>query len=63
MILIDLQKVFEPIDHDILLQKCKYKEFDACVVLSCHQQGCYIFVNVDEFNLLKSFCYCLHFKI
>ena len=29
----------------------KYKQFDACIVLSCHQQKCYIFVNIDEYNL------------
>ena len=31
--------------------QCKYKQFDACIVLSCHQHKCYIFVNIDEYNL------------
>ena len=29
----------------------KYKQFDACIVLSCHQQKCCIFVNIAEYNL------------
>ena len=33
----------------------KYKQFDACVVLSCHQRKCYIFVNIDEYNLFDIF--------
>ena len=28
----------------------KYKQFDACIVLSC-QQKCCIFVNIGEYNL------------
>ena len=33
--------------------QCKCKQFDACIVLSCHQQKCYIFVNFDEYNLFE----------
>ena len=31
--------------------QCKYKQFDACIVLSCHQQK-HIFINFDEYNLI-----------
>ena len=31
--------------------QCKYKQFDVCIVLSCHQLKCYIFVTIDECNL------------
>ena len=30
-----------------------YKQFDARIVLSCHEQKCYIFVNFDEYNLFE----------
>ena len=28
--------------------QCKYKQFYACIVLSCHQRKCYVFVNFDN---------------
>ena len=31
--------------------QCKYKQFDVRIVLSCHQQESYLFVNIDEYNL------------
>ena len=33
--------------------QCKYKQLDAYIVLSCQQQKCYIFVNIDENNLFE----------
>ena len=31
--------------------QCIYKQFDACTVLFCEQQKCYIYANIDEYNL------------
>ena len=39
-------------------------QFDAYIVLSCHQQNCYIFANIDEYNLLTSFYHlCFQFNL
>ena len=43
--------------------QCKYKQFDACIVLYCHQQKCCIFVNIDEYYLLTFFCYDFNFNL
>ena len=45
----------------MLLLRDKYKQFYACLVLCLHHHKCYIFVNIDEYNLRTSFCYYLRF--
>ena len=35
--------------------QCKYKQYDACIVLYCNQQKCHIFVNFDKYNIFDVF--------
>ena len=57
MILIDLQKTFDTLDHTILLNKMKCIGFDKW--LSVHLQTKWFWVRVPLQSLNKCICFCL----